>query len=765
MDGVNSMTGNAPDLRAFAEVARAPRRAAVRRRRPRLRRDRRARARRALLLRHARQRIVRHAGESYDNLVLVGGFSKAYSSLLAFIACPTEVKDLLKVAAPPYLYSGPSPVASLATVLAGFDVNERRGDELRARRCTPTRRACWTRLDALGIAHARTAPGFPIVEFPLRDHTRIDAVGRLLFERGIYVTLAAYPLVPKAEVGFRVQLTAANTDAEVDRPHRGARASSPSEGCSSRLPRNRSGTRHDTARGSGRASSRLAAVPRHRRSRHAALPHVPPFQGSGPLINLLGLSGSVAVLVGVRWHRPVPRLPWLCFAVGLGLFWLGDVYTYSYPKLLHHDVPFPSIGDAIYLTVYPALMAGLLLLVRRRNPKRTGRGGIDATIMTVGLALPFWIVLIAPYVHDPTMTLVPKLVSIAYPLGDVLLLAAAVSLAMDTGRRRPAFYLLSASIVALLATDFIYGLMLLNGTFDHQLWLDVGWISFYLLWGAAALHPSMRNLSDPSPDAEVKLTPLRLALLAGASLVAPTVELIAAARDGNTDLLVVIGASMILFSLVVARMAGLVRQQERSVARERILGAAGAALVAATSQDEIASAALNSVGPLLENRGRALLCRRGQRGLSVSEAEGGPRNAQLTDDTARELLQLAAVAEGQGGATLTRRACDELGLPTDWDRAIALELRIRGEVLGLLLIARPVSTPQPVERALRSLATQLALALESAVLTEEIAAPPERGALRVARPARQRSDHRARAGRDGPLSEPLQRACARLPAG
>ena len=76
--------------------------------------------------------VVRHFGESYDNVVLVGGLSKAYSSLLAFIACPTEVKDLLKVAAPPYLYSGPSPVASLATVLAGFDVNERRGDEIRA---------------------------------------------------------------------------------------------------------------------------------------------------------------------------------------------------------------------------------------------------------------------------------------------------------------------------------------------------------------------------------------------------------------------------------------------------------------------------------------------------------------------------------------------------------------------------------------------------------------------------------------------------------
>ena len=58
--------------------------------------------------------------------------------------------------------------------------------------------------------------GFPIIELPLRDHERIDAVGRFLFQRGVYVTLAAFPLVPRHEVGFRVQLTAANTDAEVD---------------------------------------------------------------------------------------------------------------------------------------------------------------------------------------------------------------------------------------------------------------------------------------------------------------------------------------------------------------------------------------------------------------------------------------------------------------------------------------------------------------------------------------------------------------------
>jgi 8-amino-7-oxononanoate synthase len=214
MDGVNSMTGNAPDLPAFARVARAHG---------------------ALLyvddahgfgvigerspdelspLGTRGNSIVRYFGETYDDLVLVAGFSKSYSSLAAFIACPTPIKELLKTAAPPYLYSGPSPVASLATVLAGFDVNEARGDEIRASLWRKSARIV-DHLAALGV-HTPNHSGLPIIEVPLAHHEQIGAVGKYLFDRGIYVTLAAYPMVPQREVGFRIQITAANTDAQVE---------------------------------------------------------------------------------------------------------------------------------------------------------------------------------------------------------------------------------------------------------------------------------------------------------------------------------------------------------------------------------------------------------------------------------------------------------------------------------------------------------------------------------------------------------------------
>src|SRR5262249_36145977 len=122
--------------------------------------------------------VVRYCGESYDQVVLVGGFSKAYSSLLAFIAVPTDVKCHLKVAAPPYLYSGPSPIASLASVLAGFEVNAVRGDALRAR---------LHRLSVRVLSHVRALGAVtpnvgttPIIELPVAPQIDLaDVADRL----------------------------------------------------------------------------------------------------------------------------------------------------------------------------------------------------------------------------------------------------------------------------------------------------------------------------------------------------------------------------------------------------------------------------------------------------------------------------------------------------------------------------------------------------------------------------------------------------------
>ena len=70
-------------------------------------------------------------------------------------------------------------------------------------------------LDRLGV-HTPNRSGLPIVEVPLLRHEDVDEMGRFLFDNGIYVTLAAYPLVPKRDVGFRIQVTTSNTQGQID---------------------------------------------------------------------------------------------------------------------------------------------------------------------------------------------------------------------------------------------------------------------------------------------------------------------------------------------------------------------------------------------------------------------------------------------------------------------------------------------------------------------------------------------------------------------
>jgi 8-amino-7-oxononanoate synthase len=214
MDGVNSMTGNTPDLARFAALCRAHGATLyiddahgfglVGERRPDETSPYGARG----------NAVVRHHDVGYDNVVLVGGFSKAYSSLLAFVACAPAVKRRLKATAPPYLYSGPSPTASLATVLAGFDVNDDRGDRIRGDLHAKTSRLLG-HLRTLGV-YTPNRSGLPLVEVPLADPADLHEVGRRLLDRGIYATLAPYPGVPRDQVGFRIQVTAANTEEEID---------------------------------------------------------------------------------------------------------------------------------------------------------------------------------------------------------------------------------------------------------------------------------------------------------------------------------------------------------------------------------------------------------------------------------------------------------------------------------------------------------------------------------------------------------------------
>jgi signal transduction histidine kinase len=291
----------------------------------------------------------------------------------------------------------------------------------------------------------------------------------------------------------------------------------------------------------------------------------------------LGVSAAAATIVGVRWHRPSTRLAWWLLAAGELTFVGGDLVN----DLLRRgggEVSFPSLADLAYLATYPLLVAGLLLLIRRRSAGRDLASMLDALAITTAATMLSWLFLITPYIRDPELTLLQRATSVGYPLGDLLLVAVVARLAVGGGTRRPAFWLVTVGAVGTLAADALFGLLLLTGNWQRGGPVDLGWVVFYLAWGAAALHPSMATLSEPTPAGEARLTRGRLGLLASVSLVAPAVLVVQWLRGYPIDAPVIAGASVILFLVALARMRDLASQVaaqlERRRATNRIIRAA-----------------------------------------------------------------------------------------------------------------------------------------------------------------------------------------------
>lgn len=273
----------------------------------------------------------------------------------------------------------------------------------------------------------------------------------------------------------------------------------------------------------------------------------------------LGLSSVAAILYGVRLHRPSSRTPWYLFAAGQMGFVGGDGIRAFYEIALQVEAPFPSLADAAYIAGYPLLMVGLMMFVRSRD-KANDRGNlIDVLIVVTSVGVVSWIYLMEPYTSDPHVNWQEMVISIAYPLMDLLLLGVAARLMVSPGVRPAAYYLLCGSLVGLLAADSGYPVTLLNETYHTGSLLDAGWLVSYVLFGAAALHPSVRDVSKAVPQRDLRISGRRMALLTGASLLAPGVRIVELIRGNQLPPLTTTLPTVVLSLLVMARLSGLVQ--------------------------------------------------------------------------------------------------------------------------------------------------------------------------------------------------------------
>ena len=270
-----------------------------------------------------------------------------------------------------------------------------------------------------------------------------------------------------------------------------------------------------------------------------------------------GMLAVVAVLAGVAIHRPTSRGPWILLAIGLALTSAGD-WTWVIMERAYGLEPFPSVADAFYLSGIGVTGAAIVWLLRGRIPDGDRAGVLDALIVAVGVGLVSWIFLMAPIVADTSATPAETAFALAYPLLDIVILAVLVRIALAPGRRVPALTMLLGALFTLLASDFAYAGLALVGGYSTGHPVELGWLASAVLYAGAALHPSMHEVAAPVEATEIRLGPWRVALLATASLMAPTVLLVQWLAGAPIDVPIIAGASIVLFLLVIARLGGVV---------------------------------------------------------------------------------------------------------------------------------------------------------------------------------------------------------------
>jgi diguanylate cyclase (GGDEF)-like protein/PAS domain S-box-containing protein len=400
---------------------------------------------------------------------------------------------------------------------------------------------------------------------------------------------------------------------------------------------------------------------------------------------LFPIAAVVATLAGVALNRPRSRAPWYLVAVG-GLFGIAADAVYVVALDRYETVPFPFSADYLALSSYVVLAAALLVMLRMQVPGRDWASLIDAGIVTVGVALVAWTFVMQPRI-SPESDGLETVVALAFPVMGVLLVSLAARMVLGNGLRSPAFAMVMVALLFQLVRDALYGFGSLHGWYQHGDSIDLLFVVSAVLWGTAALHPSMVELTEPNTDPERKLSWRRLALLSTATLMAPAMLAVAAVREGVGELLVIVGAATTLSALVIVRLAGLVARHERAEHREHALAEAAAALVIAWTREDIYQVAVDAAWEIVDAPGTA---------VALIRTDG------------EETKTLAAAGEMLHGS-------DE-----DEGEETAVELVVHGQLHAELRIHTREKLGRSAREGLETLASQVALALEGATLAEDL---------------------------------------------
>jgi two-component system cell cycle response regulator len=208
----------------------------------------------------------------------------------------------------------------------------------------------------------------------------------------------------------------------------------------------------------------------------------------GPLYDAVVLSAGIACLLRAR-DAGRERAAWLFIAAAV-LAWAAAEIYWTVRIEGNPNAPYPSPADVGYLAFYPLAAAGLYKLLRARAHELDWRLWMDGLIAALGTAA-LGAALIFEFVANRTSgTTIQVATTLAYPLGDIALLALVVGIVALT-RWRPGrtWSLLLAGLATMVVADVAFTLQSFEAALPGGDWVEPIYLISAVFIGAEAWQP------------------------------------------------------------------------------------------------------------------------------------------------------------------------------------------------------------------------------------------------------------------------------------
>jgi diguanylate cyclase (GGDEF)-like protein len=205
------------------------------------------------------------------------------------------------------------------------------------------------------------------------------------------------------------------------------------------------------------------------------------------------------------------RRPWSLIGAGLVVYGCGSV-VYNLELAASPDVAFPSLADALWLSLYPLAFAGMVALVRARHVHASASLWLDGLIGGSVIAAAAASFILAPVFALTVATGWQSVARLAYPFFDLVLMGFAVVL-WGAGRwRLDAWLGLAAGFALIAVSDALYVVDQLGQGWTPGSYAGLGYVFGAMCLAAAA----WRRQPPPAARSAVSRVGLPIAFSASA---------------------------------------------------------------------------------------------------------------------------------------------------------------------------------------------------------------------------------------------------------